>query len=80
MSDAHDPVWSKISLTTTFRIFVPDIILKCLLVLLILYLLTFYEASIKKIECGPMYNVMAALPNCSTPQSLAHAHYLTAVQ
>jgi len=32
-----------------------------------------------------MPNVMAALPNmggalCSTPQSLAHAHYLTAVQ
>jgi len=31
-------------------------------------------------ECGPMPNVMAALPNiggalCSTPQSLAHAHY-----
>jgi len=32
-----------------------------------------------------MHNVMAALPNtggalCSTPQSLADAHYLTAVQ
>ena len=38
-----------------------------------------------KPECGPMPNVMAALPNiggalCSTPQSLADAHYLTAVQ
>jgi len=31
-------------------------------------------------KCGPMPNVMAALPNiggalCSTPQSLADAHY-----
>jgi len=39
----------------------------------------------KKLECGPMPNVMAAIPNiggilCSTPQSLADAHYLTAVQ
>jgi len=33
-----------------------------------------------KLECGPMPNLMVALPNiggalCSTPQSLAHAHY-----
>ena len=33
-----------------------------------------------KLECGPMPNVMAALPNiggalCSTPQSFADAHY-----
>jgi len=38
-----------------------------------------------KLECGPMPNVMATLPNiggaiCSTPQSLADAHYLSAVQ
>jgi len=38
-----------------------------------------------KPECGPMPNLMAALLNtggalCSTPQSLADAHYLTAVQ
>ena len=38
-----------------------------------------------ELECGPMTNVMAALPNiggalCSTLQSLADAHYLTAVQ
>ena len=37
------------------------------------------------LECGPMPNVMAALPNiggalCSTPQSLADAHYWSAVQ
>jgi len=37
------------------------------------------------LECGPMPNVMVALPNiggalCSTPQSLANAHYLPAVQ
>jgi len=34
----------------------------------------------EELECGPMPNVMAALPNiggalCSTPQSLADAHY-----
>ena len=34
----------------------------------------------KELECGPMPNVMVALPNiggalCSTPQSLAHVHY-----
>jgi len=34
----------------------------------------------RKLECGPMPIVMAALPNigdalCSTPQSLADAHY-----
>ena len=33
-----------------------------------------------KLECGPMPNVMVALPNiggalCSTTQSLADAHY-----
>jgi len=36
-------------------------------------------------NCGPMPNVMAALPNiggavCSTPQSLADAQYWNAVQ
>jgi len=35
---------------------------------------------LKKLECGPMPNTMVALPNtggalCSTPQSLADAHY-----
>jgi len=34
----------------------------------------------KELECGPMPNQMVALPNtggalCSTPQSLADAHY-----
>ena len=34
----------------------------------------------KRLECGPMPNLMVALPNirgalCSTPQSLADAHY-----
>jgi len=33
-----------------------------------------------QLECGPMPNVMVALPNidgtlCSTPQSLVDAHY-----
>ena len=37
----------------------------------------------KELECGPMPNVMAALMNiggalCSTPQSLADAHYYSA--
>jgi len=36
-----------------------------------------------ELECGPMPNLMAALPNiggalCSTPQSLADAHYCSA--
>jgi len=40
--------------------------------------------NITKLECGPMPNVMAALPNiggtfCSTPQSLADAHYYTVI-
>jgi len=39
----------------------------------------------KKLQCGPMPNVMAALPNtggalCSTPQSLADANCSSAVQ
>jgi len=34
----------------------------------------------EELECGPMPNVMVALPNiggalCSTPQSMADAHY-----
>jgi len=40
---------------------------------------------LRKLECGPMPNVMVALPNiggalCSIPKSLTDAHYLTAVQ
>ena len=39
----------------------------------------------KELECGPMPNVMVALPNiggalCSMPESLADAHYWSAVQ
>ena len=39
----------------------------------------------RELECGPMPNVMAALPNiggtlCSTPQSLAVAQSWSAVQ
>jgi len=39
-----------------------------------------HNKHINKLQCGPMPNVMAALPNiggalCSTPQSLADAHY-----
>jgi len=42
-------------------------------------------SSVKLQASGPMPNVMAALPNtggifCSTPQSLADAHYWSAVQ
>jgi len=38
-----------------------------------------------ELKCGPMLNVMAALPNiggalCSTPQSLVDADYSIAVQ
>jgi len=39
-----------------------------------------YGVKFCELECGPMPNVMVALPNiggalCSTPQSLADAHY-----
>jgi len=50
------------------------------------YLLSSFASIIQyQLECGPMPNVMAALPNiggalCRTPQSLADADYLTAVQ
>ena len=42
-------------------------------------------AKLYELECGPMPNVMAALPNiggalCSTPQSLADAQYWSVVQ
>jgi len=44
-----------------------------------------YNNTYIKPECGPMPNLMVALPNiggtlCSTPQSLANTHYLIAVQ
>jgi len=44
-----------------------------------------YIYVIYQLECGPMPNVMAALPNiggalCSAPQSLADAQYWSAVQ
>jgi len=40
----------------------------------------FYSHYKAELECGPMPNVMVALPNivgtlCSMPQSLADAHY-----
>jgi len=39
----------------------------------------------EELECGPMPNVMVALPNiggalCSTPQSLADAHCWSTMQ
>jgi len=45
--------------------------------------LTPVSLTIYKLECGPMPNVMAALPNiggalCSIPQSLADAHCYSA--
>jgi len=49
------------------------------------YLKVMQTKFISVLECGPMPNVLVALTNivgalCSTPQSLADAHYLTAVQ
>ena len=46
----------------------------------VLYRLHTYGRKLLKLESGPMPNVMVALPNtggalCSTPQSLADAHY-----
>jgi len=45
----------------------------------------FEAQNMKELECGSMPNVMVALPNiggalCSTAQSLADAHYWSAVQ
>jgi len=50
--------------------------------------ISFLQVIVKKeerLECWPMPNVMAALPNiggalCSTPQSLADAHDQSAAQ
>jgi len=44
-----------------------------------------FSQNYSELERGPMPNVMAALPNiggalCSTPQSLADAHYQSAMQ
>jgi len=44
-----------------------------------------YSLIKRELECGQMPNVMVALPKtggalCSTPQSLADAHYWSAVQ
>ena len=52
---------------------------------IMLYTACVKEVKKHQLECGPMPNVMAALPNiggalCSTPQSLADAHYYSAVQ
>jgi len=46
---------------------------------------TVLQTVAEKVECGPIPNVMAALLNiggalCSTSQSLADAHYQSAVQ
>jgi len=46
---------------------------------------TVQHTTVGLLECGPIPNVMAVLPNiggalCSTPQSLADAHYWSAVQ
>jgi len=46
---------------------------------------SFLNNNICNYECGPMPNMMAALPNiggalCSTPQSLSDAEYWSAVQ
>jgi len=51
-----------------------------LIVTVLLFILPIKTANIIKLECGPMPNVMAALPNiggalCSTPQSLADVQY-----
>jgi len=48
-------------------------------------LLMLLGEELEELECGPMPNVMAALPNtggalCSTPQILADAQYWSAVQ
>jgi len=58
---------------------------ECSSLIMGLYISFVISNYIGKVECGPMPNVMAALPNisgalCSTPQSLADAQYWSAVQ
>jgi len=49
--------------------------------LFILFYFFYFARQVQlQLECGPMPNLMAALPNiggalCSMPQSLADAHY-----
>ena len=50
-----------------------------------LFLKSVVYETVRKLECGPMPNLMVALPNaagalCSTPQRLANADYPSAVQ
>jgi len=46
----------------------------------VIIIIDFKPGKKNKLECGPIPNLMIALPNiggtlCSTPQSLADAHY-----
>ena len=46
----------------------------------VLVMVKWHKWNQTQLECGPMPNVMVALPNiggalCSTPQSFADAHY-----
>ena len=45
-----------------------------------IFVFKIFKVTQTELECGPMPNLMVALPNiaaalCSTPQSLADAHY-----
>ena len=53
--------------------------------LIVIELETTYFQNELETKCGPLPNIMAALPHmggalCSAPQGLANAQYLTAVQ
>jgi len=66
----------------TFAISSPD---EFLVVIVWCFLFILDVRNKTELECGPMPNAMAALPNidgalCSTPQNLADAHYSSAVQ
>jgi len=76
-----DELWTDLNnLYVVWRVFAQKVAF--LGVAVIAPALTFLVALVFKsqLECGPMPNVMVALPNiggalCSTPQSLADAHY-----
>ena len=59
-----------------------DEIIDNFIIIIIIIIINLFASNktITQLECGPMPNLMVALPNiggalCSTPQSLADAHY-----
>jgi len=67
----------SIRLTNNVTIFAAEL---TAIKLALLWITNRSDENMSELECGPMPNLMVALPNiggalCSTPQSLADAHY-----